>query len=228
MLPKIAEKTDLTVNGRVYPAIEAGEGPLAVCLHGFPDNYESFQHQIDPFVAAGYRIVCPMMPGFAPGTQPSSGSNTPVYAVDEMIAGLSTALTIAATFWRRPEMSEWASYATAGVATGGSGACPFPWTNGLPCEWGSSQRFATDDPCFSYDYVRHGMSTTPARNYHEACQVVTDWAVEIGYKTTLRHGSGLTADRCAQVLPAQSREEALSGSCPDSCVRYSRTRLRAQ
>jgi len=86
MLPEIAAKKDLTVNGRPYPVIEAGEGPLVVCLHGFPDNYESFQHQIEPFVAAGYRIVCPMMPGFAPGTQPSSGANTPVYACNEMIA----------------------------------------------------------------------------------------------------------------------------------------------
>ena len=85
MLPEIAVKKDLTVNGRTYPVIEAGKGPLVVCLHGFPDNYESFQHQIEPFVAAGYRIVCPMMPGFAPGTEPSSGSNTPVYAVDKII-----------------------------------------------------------------------------------------------------------------------------------------------
>jgi pimeloyl-ACP methyl ester carboxylesterase len=86
VLPKMAVKKELTVNGRIYPTIEAGKGPLALLLHGFPDNYESFQHQIDPFVAAGYRIVCPMMPGFAPGTQPSSGSNTPVYAVSEIIA----------------------------------------------------------------------------------------------------------------------------------------------
>ena len=86
MLPEIAMKKDLVVNGRTYPIIEAGEGPLIVCLHGFPDNYESFQNQIEPFVGAGYRIVCPMMPGFAPGTQPSSGSNTPVYAVSEIIA----------------------------------------------------------------------------------------------------------------------------------------------
>ncbi len=33
-------KTNLTVNGRIYPVIEAGEGPLVVCLHGFPDNYD--------------------------------------------------------------------------------------------------------------------------------------------------------------------------------------------
>ena len=86
MLPEIAIKKNLAVNGRTYPVIEAGEGPLVVCLHGFPDNYESFQHQIEPFVAAGYRIVCPMMPGFVPGTQPSSGNNSPVYATNEIIA----------------------------------------------------------------------------------------------------------------------------------------------
>jgi pimeloyl-ACP methyl ester carboxylesterase len=86
MLPVIATKKELNVNGRIYPVIEAGDGPLVVCLHGFPDNYESFQHQIEPFVAAGYRIVCPMMPGFAPRTQPATGSNTPVYACSEIIA----------------------------------------------------------------------------------------------------------------------------------------------
>ena len=86
MLPQIAAKNNLTVNGQIYPVIEAGEGPLVICLHGFPDNYESFQHQIEPFVAAGYRIVCPMMPGFAAGTQPATGSNTPVYACGEIIA----------------------------------------------------------------------------------------------------------------------------------------------
>ncbi len=85
MLPEMAVKKDLTVDGRPYPIIEAGEGQLVVCLHGFPDNYETWQHQIEPFVAAGYRIVCPMMPGFAPGTEPSSGSNTPVYAVSKII-----------------------------------------------------------------------------------------------------------------------------------------------
>ncbi len=92
MLPEITTKKDLTVNGRTYPVIEAGEGPLVVCLHGFPDNYETWQHQIEPFVAAGYRIVCPMMPGFAPGTENPSGSNTPVYAVSKVIAVIEVLL----------------------------------------------------------------------------------------------------------------------------------------
>jgi pimeloyl-ACP methyl ester carboxylesterase len=93
MLPNIANKDNVSVDGRPYPVIEAGEGPLVVCLHGFPDNYETWQHQIEPFVAAGYRIVCPMMPGFAPGTEPTSGSNTPVYAVSKIIAVIECLLS---------------------------------------------------------------------------------------------------------------------------------------
>ncbi len=93
MLPNIANKGNVSVDGRPYPVIEAGEGPLVVCLHGFPDNYETWQHQIEPFVAAGYRIVCPMMPGFAPGTEPTSGSNTPVYAVSKIIAVIECLLS---------------------------------------------------------------------------------------------------------------------------------------
>jgi len=92
MLPEIARKKDLIVNDRPYPVTEAGEGPLVVCLHGFPDNYESFQHQLEPFAAAGYRVVCPVLPGFAPGTENTSGSNTPVYAVDQIIALIETLL----------------------------------------------------------------------------------------------------------------------------------------
>jgi pimeloyl-ACP methyl ester carboxylesterase len=93
MLPNIANKDSVSVDGRPYPVIEAGEGPLVVCLHGFPDNYETWQHQIEPFVAAGYRIVCPMMPGFAPGTEPTSGSNTPVYAVSKIISVIECLLS---------------------------------------------------------------------------------------------------------------------------------------
>jgi pimeloyl-ACP methyl ester carboxylesterase len=92
MLPNIAKKQAKSVEGRPYPVIAAGDGPLVVCLHGFPDNYESFQYQIEPFVAAGYRVVCPVLPGYAPGTEPVSGTNTPVYAADKIIAVIEVLL----------------------------------------------------------------------------------------------------------------------------------------
>ena len=92
MLPDIADRTEIQVNDRPYPVIVAGEGPLVVCLHGFPDNYESFQYQIEPLVAAGYRVVCPMLPGYAPGTEPVKGTNTPIYAADTIIALIEVVL----------------------------------------------------------------------------------------------------------------------------------------
>jgi pimeloyl-ACP methyl ester carboxylesterase len=46
----------------------AGEGPLVLAVHGFPDDATTFQHQIPPLVAAGYRVVCPTLRGYAPST----------------------------------------------------------------------------------------------------------------------------------------------------------------
>jgi pimeloyl-ACP methyl ester carboxylesterase len=44
--------------------VEDGEGPLVVLLHGFPDFWYSWRHQI-PFLAkAGYRVVAPDMRGY--------------------------------------------------------------------------------------------------------------------------------------------------------------------
>ena len=80
------ERKTIQLGDLSYPVLEAGEGPLVVCLHGFPDNYESFQNQIMPLAEAGYRVVCPMLPGHDPGNQRKSGSNNPVYCTGEIIA----------------------------------------------------------------------------------------------------------------------------------------------
>jgi hypothetical protein len=39
--------------------VEAGEGPLIVLLHGFPEFWFDWRLQIRPLVAAGFRIVAP-------------------------------------------------------------------------------------------------------------------------------------------------------------------------
>ena len=53
-------------NGMTFHFIEKGDGPLILCLHGFPDNAYSFEHQFDAFTASGYRVVAPFMRGYAP------------------------------------------------------------------------------------------------------------------------------------------------------------------
>ena len=44
--------------------VEAGEGPLVVLLHGFPDFWYSWRHQIPVLISAGFRVVAPDMRGY--------------------------------------------------------------------------------------------------------------------------------------------------------------------
>ena len=39
--------------------VEAGEGPLIVLLHGFPEFWYAWRQQIGPLAAAGFRVVAP-------------------------------------------------------------------------------------------------------------------------------------------------------------------------
>ena len=39
--------------------VEAGEGPLVVLLHGFPEFWFGWRLQIAPLAAAGFRVVAP-------------------------------------------------------------------------------------------------------------------------------------------------------------------------
>jgi len=44
--------------------VEAGEGPLVVLLHGFPEFWFSWRLQIAPLAAAGFRVVAPDLRGY--------------------------------------------------------------------------------------------------------------------------------------------------------------------
>lgn len=48
-----------------------GEGPLVICLHGFPDNAGSYRRQLPVLAAAGYRAVSITLRGYEPSSQPS-------------------------------------------------------------------------------------------------------------------------------------------------------------
>src|SRR4028118_89459 len=44
--------------------VEAGEGPLVLLLHGFPQFWYEWRHQIPALVKAGFRVVVPDMRGY--------------------------------------------------------------------------------------------------------------------------------------------------------------------
>jgi pimeloyl-ACP methyl ester carboxylesterase len=53
-------------NGVEFGYLEAGEGPLALCLHGFPDSAHTWRHLLPELARAGFRAVAPFMRGYAP------------------------------------------------------------------------------------------------------------------------------------------------------------------
>jgi pimeloyl-ACP methyl ester carboxylesterase len=52
--------------------VEAGpaDGPLVVLLHGFPEFWYGWRHQIEPLAAAGYRVLVPDQRGYNTSDKP--------------------------------------------------------------------------------------------------------------------------------------------------------------
>ena len=63
----------VNANGIDFHYLEMGDGPLAICLHGFPDHAYSFRHLLPELAAAGFRAVAPFMRGYAPSAAPADG-----------------------------------------------------------------------------------------------------------------------------------------------------------
>jgi len=57
-------------NGITFEYLEAGEGPLALCMHGFPDTAFSYRHLLPVLAQAGFHAVAPFVRGFAPTELP--------------------------------------------------------------------------------------------------------------------------------------------------------------
>jgi pimeloyl-ACP methyl ester carboxylesterase len=51
--------------------VEAGEGPLVVLLHGFPEFWYGWHRQIPALAAAGFRVVAPDMRGYNLSSKPA-------------------------------------------------------------------------------------------------------------------------------------------------------------
>jgi pimeloyl-ACP methyl ester carboxylesterase len=70
----------------------AGEGPLIVLIHGFPEGWYSWRHQIPVLAKAGYRVAAPDVRGFGGSDKPHA---IEAYTIKDMCAdvdGLITAL----------------------------------------------------------------------------------------------------------------------------------------
>jgi pimeloyl-ACP methyl ester carboxylesterase len=106
----------IEANGLTFGYLAAGEGPLALCLHGFPDSAWTWQHLLPELAAAGYRAVAPFLRGYAPTSVPDDGLYqsgaiaSDAIALHEALGGGSDAVLIG------HDWGALAAYAAAGHA----------------------------------------------------------------------------------------------------------------
>jgi pimeloyl-ACP methyl ester carboxylesterase len=66
--------TTVRANDLEFGLLEAGSGPLALCLHGFPDTAHTWRHLLPALAGAGFHAVAPFMRGYAPTAVPADGA----------------------------------------------------------------------------------------------------------------------------------------------------------
>jgi pimeloyl-ACP methyl ester carboxylesterase len=103
---------EVRANGLRFATLEAGDGPLVLCLHGFPDHARSFRHQLPALAAAGFRAVAPFMRGYAPSDVPADGP------YQSAVLGQDAAAMVEALGYRRAAVvgHDWGAVAAYGAA----------------------------------------------------------------------------------------------------------------
>jgi pimeloyl-ACP methyl ester carboxylesterase len=62
----------VTANGTRIHLVEQGEGPLVLMVHGFPESWYSWRHQLPAVAEAGFRAVAIDVRGYGRSSKPAS------------------------------------------------------------------------------------------------------------------------------------------------------------
>ena len=68
-MSSVTQRT-LEANGLRFNLAEAGDGPPVLLLHGFPDCWRLWRHQLPALAEAGHRVVAPDLRGFGETERP--------------------------------------------------------------------------------------------------------------------------------------------------------------
>jgi pimeloyl-ACP methyl ester carboxylesterase len=69
-----------------------GSGPLCVLVHGWPESWYSWRHQIDPLLAAGYRVAALDVRGYGGSDKPHAIEAYDMVEVTDDVIGVIDAL----------------------------------------------------------------------------------------------------------------------------------------
>src|SRR4029450_9851708 len=78
----------IDVGGLRLHCVEAGSGPLVVLLHGFPEFWYSWRHQIPALADAGYRVIAPDMRGYNLSEKPPGVRSYLIDTLTDDVLGL--------------------------------------------------------------------------------------------------------------------------------------------
>lgn len=83
-----------SINGLSFPYVDAGEGPVVLLLHGFPDSRHLWRYQIPALVEAGYRVIAPDLRGYGDAPKPEKVEDYQLNLVLADLRGLLDSLDI--------------------------------------------------------------------------------------------------------------------------------------
>ena len=86
------KRRDIQSNGLNMHIAEAGEGPLVVLCHGFPESWYSWRHQLHALADAGYHVVAPDQRGYGDTDAPGAIDDYTIFHLVGDIVGLVHAL----------------------------------------------------------------------------------------------------------------------------------------
>jgi pimeloyl-ACP methyl ester carboxylesterase len=92
-MPVVAEQT-LRINGLDFNVAEAGDGPPVLLLHGFPDSWRLWRHQISALADAGHRVIAPDLRGFGDSAKPEAVEAYRMRALVTDVVGVLDALGV--------------------------------------------------------------------------------------------------------------------------------------
>ena len=78
-------RRDMAANGITLNIAEAGQGPLLLLCHGWPELAYSWRHQMLPLAAAGYHVVAPDMRGYGASSAPPAIAD---YAITDLVGDM--------------------------------------------------------------------------------------------------------------------------------------------
>src|SRR5919108_5981052 len=84
----------MEVNGVSLNVVVEGEGPAVLLLHGFPDSWQLWRHQIQVLVRAGLRVIAPDLRGFGESDRPEEVEAYGIRTVLGDVAGILDALAV--------------------------------------------------------------------------------------------------------------------------------------